>query len=111
MQSGSVIEGRAIGWVAAALAAGPVYTLIVLGPAPLRANALMPVGLILILPLAVCFGLVLAAAPIGMMIVIGGWLGARWAIGRRPIVWWAVAGALAAAVARRYVRWRDPVVL
>ncbi|WP_294213027.1 hypothetical protein [uncultured Sphingomonas sp.] len=136
MQSRSFTEGRAIGWIAAALAAGPVYAMIVLGSALVRANAQMPVGLVFILPLAVCLGLVLAAAPIGMMIVIGGWLGARWAIWRRPVIWWAVggvggtlagplldvtrlgnlaagaiAGALVAAIARRYVRWRDPVVL
>ena len=136
MQPPSPVEGRLIAWVAAALAAGPVYAVLVFGPALIGANAAMAWSLLLVIPLAVAMGLWLAALPIGVAVWVGGWLGARSPVWRHPLAWGAVgavagvgaaigldvtrlggwmngmvAGAAVGAIARRFMRWRDPVAL
>ena len=123
-------------WAVAALAAGPVYVLLVMALPLIRANTPAPWGLVFIVPLAIAFGLIVAVLPIGVMIYAGAWLGARAARWRHPLVWglvgalcgpalgtlfdvtrlgtlWqgALAGAAVAGIARRLVRWRDPAVL
>ena len=135
MQPRFVVEGRAHAWGVAALAAGPTFVLLVLAGPLIRANASMPWSLILVVPLAVVLGLVITTIPAGLLVWAGGWLGARWRVFRHPSVWggvgatagvtlgaladvtrlgtvWhgALAGSLIAGIARRLVRWRDPVV-
>lgn len=136
MQPSATVEGRARAWAAAALCAGPTFVVTVMAMPLIRANAAMPWSLLFLVPLAIAFGLLVATVPAGILVWLGGWLGARWLIFRHPLIWggvgalagvalgaaadvtrlgngWqsALAGAVVAGIARRSVRWRDVVAL
>ncbi len=128
-QSTTVIEGRPIAWIAGVLAAGPAFVFVYMWSVMMY----LPTAFFLFV-LSVPFALIIASIPMGIAVMLGGWMGTRWRATRHPAIWglvgslagaalapvlegviprqhvaMIVAGAITALVARRFMAWVDPI--